>query len=321
MTEIFYEKKDSNYLDNLKINIKNLYEKYPINIKKNPKPNKVDLINSFFYKFYRNSFVPLKIRIKLAQFFRQTSLDVNWLREFNKYWTMVLKGRPIQTIHDLFFIKNIYRLKFQYNVLPDTTDPYVHLGAWQRPEIIYQLLDLLCKSDMYHKCNILKLLKEKKKNFKSFLEFGCAIAPITTTFYEFFKKPKDIKIFISDIQTIAFHYACFMYRKCSNVIPILLTPDNNFLLNIDEKVDAIFCISVFEHLNKPLDMIKIFKNTLNNKGLLFFDYIKTSGDGLDTKHGMREREEVLDYINDNFKLVYGKISKEKSMGLTIIRKL
>jgi len=39
MTEIFYEKKDSNYLDNLKINVKNLYDKYPINIKKNPKPD------------------------------------------------------------------------------------------------------------------------------------------------------------------------------------------------------------------------------------------------------------------------------------------
>jgi len=320
MTEIFYEKKENNKLDNLKVDVKELFEKYPANLKINPKQNQVDFLNSYFYKIYRNSLIPLKVRSILWKLFRQISLDNNYLEEFNKYWIGILKARPLPTVHDLFFIKNIYRLKFQYNVVPDTTDPYTHLEAWQRPEIIYQLLALICKPNRYFECDILKLMNKNKKKVKSFLEFGCATAPITTAFYEFFKKPKDIKIFISDLQTLAFHYACFTYRKCSNVIPLPLTPDNDFLPKLQENVDVIFCLAVFEHLNKPLDIIKIFHNTLNNKGLLIFDYEKTYGGGLNTNHGLREREQVLDYIYENFKLIYGRISKDKDMGLTIIKK-
>lgn len=42
---------------------------------------------------------------------------------------------------------------------------------------------------------------------------------------------------------------------------------------------------------------------------------------MDTKRSQRERDRVLDFINENFKVIYGKISKEKSTGLTIIKKI
>ena len=286
----------------------------------NSKPNQNNFANNVYSKIYKNPLIPLEIRNKLWFFFRKNSLDNSWLDEFNCYWTKKLKGRPLQTIYDIFFLKNLYRIKFQNSNIPDTTDSYEHLEAWQKPEVIYQLLSLVCKSVYYNESTILKLLKKKKKNFKSFLEFGCATAPITTSFFEFFRKSKDIKIYISDIQTLAFHYASYKFKKCSNIKSILLTPENDFLLKLDEKFDVIFCITVFEHLNTPLKTIKEFDKILNYQGLLFFDYIISSGDGLDTHRGYRERDSVLNYINANFKLVYGSINKEKNMGLTIVKK-
>ncbi len=309
-----------NYFDNLKIDIKELYKKYPINFKVNPKPNQFNFANNVYSKIYKNPLIPLKLRNKLWLFFRKNSLDNSWLDEFNNYWTKILKGRPLPTIYDMFFIKNIYRLKFQESIIPDTYDSYEHLEAWQRPEVIFQLLHLVCKSVYYNESRILNFLKKKKKDFKSFLEFGCATAPITTSFFEFSRKPKVIKISISDIQTLAFHYASYKFKRCSNIRSILLTPENDFLLELDEKFDVIFCMTVFEHLNKPLKTIKAFDKILNHQGLLFFDYIISSGDGLNTHHGYRERDSVLDYINDNFKLIYGRINKEKNMGLTIVEK-
>lgn len=80
-------------------------------------------------------------------------------------------------------------------------------------------------------------------------------------------------------------------------------------------------MTVFEHLNKPLETIKIFNKTLNPGGLLFFDYIKSKGEGLDTHHAVKERDSVLNYVNKKFDIIYGRITKEKNMGLTILRKL
>jgi len=130
-----------------------------------------------------------------------------------------------------------------------------------------------------------------------------------------------LKIYIADIQTLAFHYATYRFRYCSNVIPLLLTPENNFLLRINDDLDAIFCITVFEHLNRPLDTVKIFYEKLKPGGLLFFDYIRGEGPGLDTKQGVTQRDDVLSFILKNFDLVYGNISKEKSTGLAIVRKV
>ena len=146
-----------------------------------------------------------------------------------------------------------------------------------------------------------------------------ATAPITTALFEFFKLSKETKIFISDIQTIAFHYGAYKFRNCSNVIPLLLTPENDFLLKLDEKIDLIFCLRTFEHLNKPLDIVKTFYNSLNPKGYLIFDFIIPGG-SYDTQHALRERNFVLDYIDENFDIIHGKLNKERSIYFTIVRK-
>lgn len=152
------------------------------------------------------------------------------------------------------------------------------------------------------------------------LEFGCATAPVTASLYEFYRPESQFKMYVSDIPTLAFHYAAYRFRYCSNVIPILLKPENDFILKLPDKLDVIFCITVFEHLNQPLETVKIFYNLLNPGGLLFFDYIKGSGKGLDTQHAVRQRGSVLDFIGDNFELIEGQLTKDSDMHLTIVQK-
>lgn len=321
MSDIFLREKFENKFDNININVKVIYKKFPIDKKVNKKSNQVNFTNSYFHKLYRNPLIPIKIRNYLWHYFRRTFLDLSYFEEFKKYWGKVIEGRPFWNINDLFFLKNLYRTKFQYVQVPDTDKSDVHLKAYQRPEVIYQLLHLVCRESSINDYTLLRLINKKKRyKIRKFLEFGCATAPFTTSFCEFFKIPKKIKIFISDIQTLAFHYGAYKFRNCSNIIPILLVPENDFLLILDESLDLIICNTVFEHLNKPFETIKIFYELLNKNGLLVFDYIKTSGEGLDTHHGIREREAVLDFINNHFQIIYGKISKQKSMGTTIAKK-
>jgi SAM-dependent methyltransferase len=164
------------------------------------------------------------------------------------------------------------------------------------------------------------LLFKYKSNARVIFEFGCATAPIMTSLFEFHPSAKNYKVYISDVKTISFHYAAYKFRQFANVIPILLSTENAFLPILPEPVDVIFCITVFEHLFGPLAVIKTFHQLLAPGGLLFFDYIKAAGDGLDTKQGVEERDAVLDYMSQNFNVLSGAISKDKSMGLTIIQK-
>lgn len=320
MSNQFYQKNKKNLLDNLIIDVKELYDKFPINRKINPKPNLIEFNQSFFHKIYRNRFIPLKYRNYFWHFFRRLKLDLSWFKLFNAYWIKLLGGRSLYGVEDFYFFNNFYRVKFQDNQIPDTNDPYEHLEAWQRPELIYQLFHLTYREAISNKLHLLSRLRKNNKKFRSILEFGCGTAPIITTLFDFFRLNKDIKIYISDIQTIAFHYAAYKFRSCSNVISLLLIPENNFLLNEKEKVDLIFCLAVFEHLNKPSITIEKFHKILNRDGFLIFNFIKTEGEGLDTHHAARERNDVLEFIKNNFEVVYGKIKEDQDLGLTIVKK-
>jgi len=308
-----------NKLNNLHINVKELYSKFPL------KDSDINLHKGdikhfkFFKKIYKTKLISLNFRNKLWFLFHTTNIDQYWFYEFKNYWSKVLKGRPLFGVPDFYFFKNTYRIKFQTVEVEDTNKPKNHVKAWQQNEVLYQLLHLVQRESSINKLSTIKLAKKHIK-FKNFLEFGCGTAPITNTYLTFYKKSEKIKIYISDIQTISFHFALLRFSNNKNIIPILLKEENNLLLIENIKTDLIFCITVFEHLNKPLETIKRFYNTLNNNGILIFDYILSDGDGLDTMQGVKERSEVLNYIEKYFILLSGKIDYKNSMGTTVIRK-
>lgn len=322
MSDIFYKKHETNFFDNLVVDIPKLYENFPVKKEENAKSNLVPFAQTPCHKIYQNRLIPLKYRRYAYHGLRRIGLDQSWFSEFKKYWSSVLQGRPFWGVQDLFFLKNLYRVKFQDNQVPDTNDPELHIQAWQRPELLYQLMHLVCRESISDQLKILQQLNKLKRGITklTFLEFGCATAPITASLYEFWKPKPELKVYISDIQTLAFHYAAHRFRHCSNVIPLLLTPENDFLLQIDDTLDVVFCITVFEHLNKPMDTIKIFHDRLKPGGLLFLDYIKGDGQGLDTKQAVLTRDNVIDFVLKNFELVYGEVTKDKNVGLTIVRK-
>lgn len=271
-------------------------------------------------KIYNNQLIPLKLRNYSWHLLKKLNIDIAWFREFRRYWTQVLGGRPLWDVHDFYFLRNSYRIRFQNNQLPDKSNSSMHLQAWQKPELLYQLFHQVLKESLFNQLEILSLMKKyKNEPIKQVLELGCATAPITASLKEFFKT-KNIKIYISDIQTLAFHYAAHRFRHQKNITPLLLKPENDFMLTDDLKIDVIFCVTVFEHLNKPLAVIKRLHNILNRDGLLFFDYIKGDGGGLDSVQGVLERDDVLNFVGAKFELIHGCVSNKNSMGLTVVRK-
>jgi len=215
---------------------------------------------------------------------------------------------------------NLYRIRFQDNQIPETSNALVHLEVWQKPELLYQLLHLVYKETIVDYALLIKQMLQYNRPIRAFLEFGCGTAPVTASFIEFFGIRRDIKAYFCDIQTIAFHYAAYRFWKIKTAVPFLLTPENDFKLSLHSPVDAIFCVTVFEHLNKPLETVREFFNLLSPGGLLLFDYIKTEGVGMDTHQGARERNDVLDFVENHFEIVHGELSKEKDTGLIIARK-
>jgi len=320
MDKDFYMERESNFFDNLLINVGELYERFPVHAKTDPKPCLVQSMQSNFHKIYRNRMIPLRYRDRFWQISRRLNLDLTWFDEFRSYWSTVLKGRPLFNVHDFYFLRNLYRVRFQNNQVPDTSDACTHLEAWQRPELIYMLFHQVLKESISNQHPILELMwKYADRLPAAILEFGCGTAPIATSLFEFCR-PKNQEVFIADIQTVAFHYAAYKFRSCSDVIPLLLLPQNDFLPSQEKALDVVFCITVFEHLNKPLETVDALHRMLKRDGLLFFDYVKGLGCGLDTRQGTEQRSAVLDFISKHFDIVHGQINKEETTFLTVARK-
>jgi len=318
---IFYTNTEANGFDNLQVDLDSLYAKYPLEkvlTQAGPRSSLDHRKNLF-----RSEWLPLKFRLRAWQAAFRSQLDVSWFQEFNIYWTTRLGGRPLWSPQDLYFLKNIYRVKFQQNILPDTEDPNTHLQAWQRPEILYSLLHLLTKETFMSDVRVLqKALKLcGKARGASILEYGCGLAPLTYAALKFLGSSRRNQFHLADLASLPYHYAVWRLRGQLNVRPSLLAPEDEFALKLQTPLDAIFCIQVFEHLNKPLETVRLFHKLLNTKGVLVFDFLQSQGAGLDTLHAVRERNQVLDFINANFDLLgQAKLDPAKSIDLTFARK-
>lgn len=295
-----------NKFDNLLINVPALYKKYPIgkNSFQNISGSQQEI--GIFNRLYRLSIIPFSVANVLWYLFHRTNLDQRWFDEFKKYWRQVLGGLTLWGPQDFYFLRNIYRLKFQQTHLSKNNFPRAHLSSWQNPEVIYQLLDMAYRESLFNQVPALSLyFNYRKNNTDPIYEFGCGIAPVATTLRELTQE-ENLKIYLSDIQTIFFHYAAYKFRKDKQVVPLLLLPENKFLPKLPEKVGTIFCLTVFEHLTEPLAAAQKFYDLLLPAGILIFDYIKSEGKGMDTQTALKERGKVLHYISTNFKIVHGR---------------
>ena len=318
MIDMFRREQKSNQWDKLVVDVQDVYRRFPIG--QLQKKVNITPTSALFRRIYRAVYIPLSLRRYIRKIACQTNLDLGWYQDFSYYWSNILGGRSFWGVQDFYFLTNLYRVRFQDSQIPDTDNASLHLAAWQRPEVLYQLMHLVYKEVGFDYAILVKEILKHNPNLKSFLEFGCGTAPIASSLLDFFGSKRNIRIYISDIQTIAFHYAAYRFSHFKNLVPLMLVPETNFKLPYTESLDAITCITVFEHLNKPLETACDFHAHLKTGGLLIFDYIKSEGDGMDTAHGVREREAVLDFIAKHFEVLSGDLAQREDIGIIIARK-
>jgi hypothetical protein len=322
-TSVFYAKRELNQFDALKVDVSDIYQRFPLGrrVQENAQVG-ANPMDAKFLSLYKTTLLPLQTKNYLWHLLRRSHLDWSWFQNFRSYWTTVLGGRPLWGPEDFYFLRGIYRMRHQENQVPDTEDPSVHLEAWQRPELLFQLFHQVYFESTRNLLRHFTLLHSKLPgwNFNSMLEYGCATAPTTSTYLEFFGSASRKQLYIADIKTLAFHYASYRFQPFKNVNPILLNAENRFRLDLKTNIDLIFCITVFEHLNEPMETMTRFDSLLPKGGVLVFDYHKGDGDGLDTIQGVRERDQVLDFIAQHYTVIHGQLTKEAGMDLTIVQK-
>lgn len=303
-----------NGYDNLVVDVAGLHKRLPVE-----SPQNLGLKwDGPAEKLYGSPFLPLGVRSKAWTLFRRLGLDLAWFERFRSYWGKVLEGRPLWGVEDFYFLRNIYRMRFQNATVPDTAEAAVHLEAWQRPEVISHLFHSAYKESLNHELRVLEPVRRLARGpVRRVLEFGCGSAPITTSWVEFLPR-QGVEFRLSDIETIPFHYAAHKFAGLPEVQAVALRPENRFRYPREEKFDVIFCMTVMEHLQEPLATMQHLRDLLTPNGLLFFDYIKSDASGLDTQAGLEQRPAVLAYLREKFQLLQGKLDEEKSMGLTIV---
>lgn len=136
------------------------------------------------------------------------------------------------------------------------------------------------------------------------LEYGCGIAPITNFLISYYSH-KNFTVTFADIGTLLFHYARYRLKNYNFIEWVQIDDPFDEKPLSDHKFDVIFALDTFEHLPKPLAIIKHFYEILDNKGFLIFNYVRSQGKGLDSMPGLIQREEVLRFVKDNFSIISG----------------
>jgi len=313
-----YMQNSYNNFDNVFLNIKEEFEKQNqlfLKTSKNKKP-KSFLVSIFPFVF--GPFLALLYKCGILQKLFYSNICLRWFFDFKKFWVGYLGNRNID-VYDFHFLRNFYRVKFQNVALDNAQEknPEKFLASWQTQGNIFYLFQSVWNYSKKAYLDCWLFAKFIKKN-NHILEYGCSIASITQGLTRYFGF-KNLKFTIADIPQLSFLYARWELMANRRVESIVINPSQRDNLPKDVKYNVIVCLTVFEHLPNPTEVIESFLNHLANEGILVFDYIKSEAGGLNSIAGERERAEVLKIIEKNFKILKGKIDFENSMGLTIAR--
>ncbi len=229
------------------------------------------------------------------------NIILSWFDEFRCYWVRELKNRPIE-IHDFYYLLGTYRSRFQEVAVPDLANDQQHLAAWQDPRNIYLLFSNQYKValDPLGPQRFVKYIPRGS----SVCEYGSGFAPVTTFLCKFYAR-LDLRITCVDIQNVLLHFIRWKFKEKRFIHILESKPGHGSPL--EEEYDVLFCTTVFEHLPRPLHVVKDLHAHIKKGGYFIFDYIKSEGKGLDTRGGLDERLEVLRFIKDGFDLIEGEL--------------
>jgi 2-polyprenyl-3-methyl-5-hydroxy-6-metoxy-1,4-benzoquinol methylase len=273
-----------------------------------------------FFKSIRNRFqlyfTGFLYKLGIYQKLIYSNIKLDWFYEFRDYWVNELGNRPINPC-DFYFLLGIYRQKFQNVEVPDSPTDDQYIKVWQDPRNIYSLFANQYKYALnpFSAYHFIRYIPKGG----SVCEYGCGLAPITTSLCRFYLY-RDLKITCADIPTLMFHFCRWKFKDRKFIHMLEIDPSNDEPLEGD--FDVIFCLTVLEHLPRPMPVIKHLYSKIKPGGYLIFDYIRSEGGGLDTKGSSRDRNTVLRYILDNFKVIKGQISIDGSnVDTAVCRKI
>jgi SAM-dependent methyltransferase len=128
-------------------------------------------------------------------------------------------------------------------------------------------------------------------------EYGAGAAPVAHAVRRFYMH-KRFRITIADIPSESFKFAKHVFRDAGWVEAVDIHPDNDEPLT--DVYDAVFCITVFEHLPRSLNVARHLHDRLRPGGTLVFDYLQTEARGVDTLAAVKDRPLVFAFLRERF---------------------
>lgn len=225
-----------------------------------------------------------------------SNLAIAWFDEFERYWVGELGLRPITPL-DFHFLRGIYRQRFQ--TLLEVSDANALEEGWRDARSLYLLFHLSFK-------NALRPLADREylpwiHHGNAIMVFGCGLAPIASSLVRFYRD-YNLRVTCADIEHLFFHYVRWKFKNQPWIRTIAIDPCANMVLD-DIRYDTILCMTVLEHVPRPVQTLKSLHACLNPEGYLIFDYIKSEGKGLDSESGLRDRIPALQFVRENFDIV------------------
>lgn len=265
-------------------------------------------------KFYGQAVL---YRLGIWQRLVSSNLAIGWFDDFRHYWMHELDMRRID-LPDFFYLRGVYRSRFQAVAVSQTQEEdAAFLTPWQRAATLYLLFSYVYKLAL-HPIYIWQI-KNFIKRGNAVCEYGCGVAPVLGNLAHFYPD-RRLTLTGADIPTIMLHYARWRLQNFKNVTIQQIDPNDDAPLT--DQYNLITCLTVFEHLPRPLAIVKHLHDHLKPRGYFVFDYIKAAGTGLDTAGAVRERQQVLDFVRSNFAVVKGKIpDKNVNIKMVICRKI
>ena len=187
-------------------NMSNEYDQISVDIKKlfeiDPKSSVTKPRNRFFRLLVRY-YSAILIKLGLYEVLVEIGIIKKWFNNFKSYWYECLNGRPLY-LHDFYYLLGSYRAKFASVETPDHATNEEFLESWQSNETIYMLFGAVRR---FSRTPLISRQFEKHiKNNDAVLEYGCGLAPITTSLLNVGKKT-NLDLTIADIKQLNFHYA------------------------------------------------------------------------------------------------------------------